>query len=380
MSKIKWFYAFQTYEGLVFTLMFFIMFSLTHLVMIDFLNMRELITSQNPLMIVILMIILTYLIKNSKIKISKRKMWFLYLWGTYLLFIVLSMLINDNFFIDEIIMWLLLTVMLLYQFHFNLMLFIIAGAFGSLPILLLSDITLNESGVTALLIFVTGLLFLPKTNQALLLYMLPTAAFLFTVTTSRTAIFLYFFLMIIYLCYINLVINEAGKGLKIVGIIFGAILIGIVLFFQKIYRFFTVDSLTYQGIDIYELTSTRSNVWFQVVDDSTIFGHGISYLDYSLLLHAHNIFIDTLGRYGIITLILFIMVMVSAIIIGFAANQLPVIGIYMLIYALVGMTEYNYLFLFDYSTPIILFFVFLSYSLSKLDDESSNKVRLSIPI
>ena len=364
MPETRLLKTFISYEGIIFTLMFFVMFSLTNLIMIDFSGIREVVTSQNPLIIIILSIITAYLLNHSKIVFSKYKNIFLCIWGVYVLSVIISMCVNQNILIDEIIILLMISFVMLFQLPRPLLFFIIMGALFSLPFLLLSDITLNESGATAVLVITAGLIMVPKTNRAVLLYLLPASALVLTVTTSRTSLIMYAVIMLIYLCYINLFVIDRKKGAQYLAAAAAVLVLIAGVFIKPLYQFFTVESITADGIDLNELTSTRFNVWLEIVRESSLFGHGMSYLDFSMLPHAHNIFIDTLGRYGIITTVLFVGVMLFASVIGFIVHTTPVIGIYMLGFIMIGLTEYNYLFLFDYCAPIIILFVFISYSLT----------------
>lgn len=47
------------------------------------------------------------------------------------------------------------------------------------------------------------------------------------------------------------------------------------------------------------------------------------------------------------------------------------IALYIIAFILVGMFEYNYLFMFTYFSPIILFFVLLVHMITEVEDEQN---------
>lgn len=341
MPDSKVFQVFNSETGIMFTLMFFVMFSLANLILIDFMGINEVVTNLNPLIIIILSIILVYLIKNSRIEFSRVKKAFLYVWTAYIISMLFSMAINNYIYVDEVAIWIMISIILLYQFPFRLLVCIIAGALGALPWLLLSEPAVNEFGLNGVLVITAGFILLPKTNRAVLLYILPSVSFLLTVSPSFSAIFLYGVILVVYLGYINLFLKERKKTVKFFSIAVGILVIIMSVFIEPAYHF--------------------------LIDEHSLLGGGSTYLDPSVAFQEKNIFTGTWVRYGAMTTILLTVITLSSIVIGFIVNKTPVIGIYMLIFILFGIAGYNnYLSLFEYCEPVTIFFSMLAYSLSIL--------------
>lgn len=96
------------------------------------------------------------------------------------------------------------------------------------------------------------------------------------------------------------------------------------------------------------------------------------------MLHVHNIFLDTLGRYGVFTAVLFTVMLASVLIIAFISVKTFNIGLYIFTFILIGMFEYNYLFMFLYFSQVVLLFVVGSYLItvrsSRSIDESARMI------
>ena len=107
--------AFLSHEGLIFTVMFTLIFILTNLLMIDYKGLQSLITNMDPFTILILGGILAYLYKNTKITFTRNKNRFLIVWGLYVTSVFASMLIAGHFVWTEAFIWIMLTVMFLYK-------------------------------------------------------------------------------------------------------------------------------------------------------------------------------------------------------------------------------------------------------------------------
>lgn len=52
-----------------------------------------------------------------------------------------------------------------------------------------------------------------------------------------------------------------------------------------------------------DLLSGRGVIWSQVMKEAMLFGHGESYFENKLRIASHNIFIQILGEYGLITVV-----------------------------------------------------------------------------
>ncbi|WP_234960346.1 O-antigen ligase family protein [Salinicoccus halodurans] len=362
--------AFMSHEGLIFTLMFTLIFIVTNLIMIDYRGLQSLITNMDPFTILTMGAILTYLYKNSKITFSRNKNLFLIVWGLYILSIFASMLVENHFAWTEAIIWILLSVMFLYKIPLELIMYITAGALISLPSLLMADITLNESGSTLVLVFAAGLIFMPKTNRAMMWYVLPSLALLVIITTSRTAMLVYLLVTVAQFAYIN-IYRTNKKQRKNFLIAMGIFMLApLILFSRQLYSYFIQGSFGGAGVDLDRLTSGRWDPWQTVIANSRWFGQGHDYVDFTHLLHVHNIVFDTLGRYGILTMVLFIALLCLTVLISIFSTRSFNITLFLIAFILTGMFEYNYLFMFVYFSPVVLFFVITGFIINQKDFRS----------
>ncbi|WP_051683095.1 O-antigen ligase family protein [Salinicoccus luteus] len=369
MARVNVERAYFTYEAFVFTTVFTLLFMATNVFMIDYRNIQSLVSSQEPFMILILAAILVFLYKNARISLSPLRKSFLALWGLYVGSLFLSMMIADHFVWTEALILLMVTAVLFYRVPGRLVVYLIISALISLPTLLLIDHTLNESGATLVLVFTAGLLIMTRTNRAMIFYMLPTFLILNLITTSRTAIITYVFIAFLQLAWINLYKTPVKQKKWFVGIVTGGFGIILLLFGRTIYQFFVGSSLSGGGFGWNDFTSGRYILWTTVWDNKQWFGEGHTYFDFTDLLHAHNIFFDTLGRYGIIPLILFILVLGAVCILSMTKYTLGIL-LYFGAYIFIGMFEYNYLFMFVYFSPIVLLFIFMAYILTFRENQS----------
>src|SRR5699024_5326148 len=117
--------------------------------------------------------------------------------------------------------------------------------------------------------------------------------------------------------------------------------------------------------DLNQLTNGRYEPWQTVVSSSRWFGEGHGYVDFTHLLHVHNIVLDTLGRYGILTAVLFIALLTLTVLTSIFAVKNFNITLFFITFILTGMFEYNYLFMFVYFSPVILFFVITGFILDQ---------------
>ncbi|MXQ50948.1 O-antigen ligase domain-containing protein [Salinicoccus hispanicus] len=357
--------SYFTYEALLFIAIFTLLFITTNVVMIDYRGIQSMVSSQDPFMILILGAILAYLYKNSTFSWTPLRKAFLTLWGLYIAFVFLSMFIADHFVFTEVLILLMVTVILFYKIPKQLIIYLVLAALISLPSLLIVDYTLNESGSTLVMVVTAGFLIVPRTNRAMILYMLPSFLLLSLITTSRTAMGTFLLLAAFQLAWINLYHTPKRQKKYFLGAAIGAAVASLILFAGRIYQFFIGSSLSLNdgSFSWNALTSIRYELWATVWHNKRWFGEGHSYFNFSDFPHAHNILFDTLGRYGIIAVILFILVLGAIWLLSITKYTLS-ISLFMTAYLLIGMFEYNYLFMFVYFSPIVLFFVLTAYMLT----------------
>ncbi|SOC37565.1 O-antigen ligase domain-containing protein [Salinicoccus kekensis] len=354
---------FSSNEGIILTFIFTLIFIITNLIMVDFAGVQELMTGQDqtPFFILILIVILAYLFKNSKVDIKGERFLFIIIWNLYVFSIFISMIVNRDFVWTEALVLVMLSIMFCFKLPRELLTIMVFAALISLPALLFQPHVLNETGATFVLIYTAGLMFLPRHNKAMLYYGLPAFALLIALTESRTAIAVFVVVTVLQLIYINLY-RRSGRDRKRFFIVLGIVLLGVLMaFIRPIYNFFIGGSITSDGVDWDYLTSGRYEPWVHVVNNMSWFGEGREYIDFTSLLHVHNIFLDTLGRYGIITTVLFTVLLIGTLTIALMSIKTFHIALYIFTFILIGLTEYNYLFMFVYFSPVILLFVMTSY-------------------
>lgn len=363
MARISMHRSYFTYEALLFIAIFALLFILTNSVMMDYRGIQGTIPSQDPFMILILGAILAFLYKNSTFSWTPLRKAFLILWIIYISSIFLSMLIADHFVFTEVLILLMVTVIFAYKIPKQLIIYLVLAALISLPSLLIVDYTLNESGATLVMVVTAGFLIVPRTNRAMILYLLPAFLLLSLITTSRSAMGTFLLITAFQLAWINLYRTPGKQKMWFLGTAAGAVAAGLVLFAGRIYQFFVGASLNDGSFSWNALTSIRYELWATVWHNRQWFGEGHSYFDFSGFLHAHNILFDTLGRYGIITMVLFALVLAVIWVLSITKYTLSIF-LFMTAYLFIGMFEYNYLFMFVYFSPIVLFFILTAYLLT----------------
>lgn len=350
---------FSSRDGMMLTFIFTLLFIVTNLIMVDFRGIQGLMTAhgQTPFFILILIVILEYLYKNSFVKMNKTRGIFVIVWSLYVVSMLISMAVNGDYIWPEVVVLVMLTAMFCFRLPKELVVILVVSALISLPSLLLQEGTLNESGATLTLVYAAGLIFVPKNNMAMLYYGLPALALLLIITESRTAIGVFVLVTLLQLGYINLYGRESRHRKRcFITLGFGLGLL-ILVFIRPIYRFFIGGSITPDGVDLGQLTSGRFGPWMHVLENMSFFGGGWDYIDFTELLHVHNIFLDTLGRYGVITVVLFTAILIGLFIMAEMSVQTFNPALFILAFILVGLFEYSYLFMFVYFSPVILFFV-----------------------
>src|SRR5699024_10541787 len=116
-----------TYEGVVHTLMFALIFTLTNLVMIDFAGLQTDVTGQGPFFILMLAAILVYQYKNSYIALSRVRIIFLSLWLLYVLSMGISMVTANHFVWTEAVNLMLITLIFCFRMPKSLVHYLVLG-------------------------------------------------------------------------------------------------------------------------------------------------------------------------------------------------------------------------------------------------------------
>lgn len=225
---------FSSSEGMTLTFIFTLMFIVTNLIMVDVGGVQDLMTGHNqtPFFILILLVILAYLFKNSSVEINPPRAIFLVIWTLYVLSIFISMFANWDFVWAEAIVLVMLTVMFFFRLPKTLLIIMTVSGLISLPALLFQPILLNESGATLVLVYTAGLIFLPKTNIAMLYYSLPALALLLVTTHSRTAIAVFVLVTVIQLTFINVYRRDKQHWKRFLIGLAAVLLLPLIVFFR----------------------------------------------------------------------------------------------------------------------------------------------------
>lgn len=353
--------------GIFLTSLFTLIFVVTNLIMIDYLSLRTIIQGQELFMVLMLSAILAYLYKNSVIErpLSTMKITFFALWFLYALSMFISMIAAHHFVLLEALILIMIILVFVFRMRKELLVYLITAVILSTPSLLLAESTLNESGSTLVLIFAAGFLIMPKLSNWVLLYGLITFALLLTITTSRTAILTFLIIFFIHLGFIYLYQTLKQQKLIFISVVTAGLIAVLIFFFRPLYQYFTDGSVGRAGIDWNLLTSTRYELWVIVFHNRKWLGDGHDYFNFTDLLHAHNILFDTLGRYGIVTGILFVCLLLFTLVAAARSIKTLSSAVFILAFIIIGMFEYNWLFMFTYFSPIVLYLVISSYMLKE---------------
>lgn len=87
-----------------------------------------------------------------------------------------------------------------------------------------------------------------------------------------------------------------------------SILMGIIAKFTSIFDFLNIIIIEkFQRKSVSgDVLASRGDIWIQTIKHANLFGHGGDYFNNTYLIGSHNTFINILGRYGWVPLILFV--------------------------------------------------------------------------
>lgn len=305
-----------TYEGIVFTLIFTLLFSTAHLIMIDAGGLGSLIKTEAPLYILIFTVIFIYLQRNSKVVFTSMKFGFYSIWIVYILSVFITDFAAGDFSLIEAAVYILISLIFLYKIPSELLMFLLTGGVIS-GLLLLFGSEGSGVSVAAALILISGLILLPKNNQAFLFYLLPAAAVILTIPFSSTAL-----------------ITTGG--------IFTAHLILINILSSKRYISPVIVTLTaviiFSAIYVFEKSFTEENLTL--------------------------IFDSILDKNGIITLILFILLLLYTAVISVPFPAAENISLYFIAFSALVIYEPEFFTEHAVFTPSVVLILLLSIILS----------------
>ncbi|WP_143192429.1 O-antigen ligase, partial [Paenibacillus sp. P32E] len=114
-----------------------------------------------------------------------------------------------------------------------------------------------------------------------------------------------------------------------------------------------------------DISSGREFMWQETIKDANFFGHGSNYFYQKFFIgDAHNIFVQVLGQYGMIPLLLFVLMIVYLVILLVKLKDTNYYAIF-LSYLTLGLFE-NVLFInFRFGTITFIIWVFIGLLLDK---------------
>lgn len=249
-----------TYEGIVFTLIFTLLFSTAHLIAIDFGGLGSVVQNDTPLYILIFTAIFIYLQRNSKIIFTGMKLGFYVIWLLYILTIHINDFSSGEFSWTKTAVYILISLIFLYKIPSELLVFLISGGVIS-GFILLGGTDGSGVSVAAALILSSGLLLLPKDNQALLFYLLPAVSVILIIPFSSTALITMAGIFLSYFVLIN--ISPTGRYITPVTVTITAVIIFTVNF---IYQNFVLQKSLYTVFDsILETNGMISLILFMLL-------------------------------------------------------------------------------------------------------------------
>lgn len=345
---------------------------LSNIVLLDFLELQSELNGWT-IMLFISILVSIFIIKY-RFKLTKIKLLFLFLWEMFILCVFLSKILNEEFILLEFLLYSI--VVPLVYFNAGILKYkkiIIASAFFSMIPFLYYLQPWNRLGILITIIGVTVLAYVVKKPPVIkCTYILLLFLFVF-LTEHRTSIITVLFVVLLTLLFE--VLNPKNINVKH---IFKRILLilGLIgttfLLYSKIldvlfnkWRKFNTESF-----DLNSLSSRRTGMWEGIIKhDISLFGNGESYfLNTYGFYHAHNNFLQILGAYGIIALILFFIIC-AFILFEVIKNRHKLEYIYFFsAYFLIGINEYILFINTFFIYPSILFFVFVG----GLINETSN--------
>lgn len=312
----------------------------------------------------IFLLFFTYKISFS---VPRNKIIFFILWQLFILTVFVSKNMHGTFNLTEYLLYSLLIPVSFFSINIikykNI--FMIASLLSVIPFLYF----LTASNTLAILIWVSGLslliLLLEKNMKDKYIYLsMMIISILLFVTRSRATLISFLFISLFLVIITTLrKKNNSYLSLALKILTYIALLIIVYFFYDNI-----LDLIFNKKENTsYDLTSGRSYMWeYTIQTGITMFGNGENYFEYMYSISdAHNIFIQILGSYGLISLILFIIITLYIIIksISLYKESFTFI-IFFLAFYILGIAE-NLFFIDSRMIHVnMMFFFYLGYLLN----------------
>lgn len=317
-----------------------IMILCSNLIALNAFELNKKIINKN--IVIMLFCIIVAVIKNLKSEKIQSSKIFIIIWISLMISVIISKIINNDKDIFNIIILLIISPFFFIKNSYNTEKYIFWGSIINLiPLLCI----LKAGNTISLIIVMTAIVVInmnlqkitEKNNYILYTIIVIIFGIILYMTKSRTSLITFITISMIDYIYIMLKGKfNIKKFIKSILIIMFILIIAIMLYDTLQTYFFNKYSASQQ-----DMTSGRTVIWKKVLSDKiTALGNGSNYIEYKTgLADAHNIFIQILGCYGLIPLLIYL-VMIAYIIIKILKKdeKIKFVNFY-LAYFMIGMFE-----------------------------------------
>lgn len=317
-----------------------LMILFSNLIALNAFKLNEKIINKN--IVIMLFCIIVVVIKNLKSEKIQSSKIFIIIWISLMTSVIISKIINNDKDIFNIVILVIISPFFFIKNSYNTEKYVFWGSVINLiPLLCI----LKSGNTISLIIVITAIVFINMNLQKIteknnyILYTIIVGIFcaILYVTKSRTSLITFITISMVDYIYIMLKGKlNIKKIIKSILIIMFILIITITLYDTLQTYFFNKYSASQQ-----DMTSGRTAIWKKILSDKiNAFGNGSNYIEYRTgLKDAHNIFIQILGCYGLIPLLIYLVMMVYIIIKILKKDmRMEFINFY-LAYFMIGMFE-----------------------------------------
>lgn len=318
-------------------------------------------------------IILAFFVFRISFIISKQKLIFLIIWELLILTIFLSNYLNGKFIFIEFILYSILIPVSYFSVNIikNKKVLIISFIISVIPFFYI----LGTGNALGMLLCVFGIVLINFINnkqidnkETFIYSIILLVGILIFITNSRTSLIT--FTTVSAIQVLVLFVKNSKSMFSIV---------------KKVFFVFTISILLYASLDYLnnllfnkftntskDISSGRVDIWQHIITTKVnVFGNNIDYFYSYGIRDAHNIFIQVLADYGILSFIFFVLLFLFIVIKSIRIKKLDYL-LFFLGYFLLGLTE-NVLFINNRLIAIdILFFMYLG---CLINEKNHHKVK-----
>lgn len=319
------YYKIKTY--LLFTISF-IFFSLVYVSTLDIFSLRII---QFKSSILLLFSIILLILDGVKTDSTKENKIIISLMIFMFMVITISSIINNNFSIYNILVLISIIILLKLKYK-TIKIIFVSAVISFLPFFIAYGFSssINSFAITTAIISILALMLLSQSKYRFITFpVFVIVVISLFIQSSRTSML--GFLVGSFILFISNKKSLNNINVQKLLIAISIIIVSIVLFNQDISHFFLDKWSDYSGFT-YDLLGTRGVVWEEVIKNNiTWFGEGENFFFITFSIEdGHNIFITSLGNYGIIsTLTLLIVFLYSIYLILFKHFNIYVFSLFM---------------------------------------------------